>query len=97
MPAIGVGPRPIEHVLPVGVGLQIERHRAGELVASPQGEMTRCPACRGGCAARRLQAVQERVAQERAVADVPVPSARVDSGQAVEDANGGLQRDSASL
>ena len=72
--------------------LEIQRHRADQVLITPEGEVTRRPPGFGGGASRDLQSMEESVAQERARACKTVPGGRIDAGQAVENTDGGLQR-----
>jgi hypothetical protein len=68
MPLVGVGPGPVEHILTVGVRLQVQRHCCLQPVAVPQRDVLRPPAAVRVGATRFMQGVQIRMAQKRVVA-----------------------------
>ena len=70
---ISIGPRPVEHVLTVGMRLDVERHRADERLAAPRRHIAWRPAGFGCRAARLVQGVQKGVGKERPIADERVP------------------------
>ena len=80
MALVGVGPGPVEHVLAVGVGLEVERHRRDEGVAFPQRGVAGRPARARGDAAGGLEAGQEGVG-EGGLAGEGVPLGRGDLGE----------------
>jgi len=81
---IGVGPGPIENVFPVGVGFEVQGHRAGERFALPQGEIVRRPSGGLAGAPRLVQGMEKLVAQERLLADKRVPGPRLDGRERVD-------------
>ena len=91
---IGVGPRPVEHVLPVRVRFEEHRHRAGDFAVPLEDQDLRLPAGARRSAARVDQRVQELVAHERIAAAQAVPRRGVDAVERLDDAkadqSGGL-------
>jgi len=62
---IGARPGPVEHVLAVGMALDVQRAGGGQLVAVPQAREARRPARLGHGAAAGVQCGQVGVAHER--------------------------------
>ena len=91
MPRIGVSPRMVEHEFAVRVGLQVTRRGSDELVAAPQGEVTRRPAPLGPQAAGGLQPREEGMCDEWIAAVVQrIPGRGRNRCQRIEDARGGV-------
>ena len=86
VPAIGIRPRPVEDVLAVGVRLQIQRHRADQLVAAPGSDVVWSPARLRRGATRVVQRVQERVREQRTIPHQAIPGGRFDRGKRVDEA-----------
>ena len=61
---IGIGPCPVEHVLAVGMRLDVERAGGRQLPAAPQRDEARRPAAAGRSAAALMHGAQVGVAHE---------------------------------
>ncbi len=88
VPAVRIGPRPVEHVLAVRMRLGVERQRPDERVGAPGGEVARRPARGRRGAAGLVQRAQERVGGERLPAGQGVPVGGGDRRDADVVANG---------
>ncbi|MNP38175.1 hypothetical protein D3C76_1316700 [compost metagenome] len=91
----GICPGPIEHVLAVGMALEVGRQRGVQLTAHAQQDMVRrVPATTAANAAALLQGGKECMAQERLlVRQQGIPLLRVEIGKTGK----GLDRHGASL
>ena len=85
VPLVGVGPRPVEHVLAVGMGLGEHGHRPDERTGAAQEQELRQPAAARGGATALDERRKEFVAHERLGAGKLVPFRRVDAGKGFDD------------
>ena len=85
----GVGPGPVEHVLAVGMALQVRGQHPECATALAQAQVRRLPAAVGGGAAAVLQSEQKIPAQERVVITAqPRPLAGAQATRAVQHVDG---------
>ena len=93
----GLGPAGIEHVLAVGMGLQVHGHHADRIVyaavALAEHDVERLPAGLGRDAAALLQGVEESMVEEGVVLGAwrvraAIPCHRVDGVDVLEDPGG---------